>query len=82
MSGGDNIRAGRPTTAETTTDILGARPGDLENEFVGSVILQVGPQLGDLKPNITLDGIHGAGTAQGVPFRIAGRHWSRRIWRG
>ena len=31
-------------------------------DFNGMVILRVAPQPGDLKPDITLDGIHGVGT--------------------
>ena len=65
MSSGDEIEAGRITTAESTTDLLGAVPSEQDVDFNGMVILRVAPQPGDLKPNITLDGIHGVGTNGG-----------------
>lgn len=61
MSSGDAIEAGRVTTAESTTSLLGAVPSEQDVDFNGTVILSVFPQPGALKPNITLDGIHGVG---------------------
>jgi hypothetical protein len=61
MGSGDDIQAGRVSTAEGTTDLLGAVPSEKDVDFNGSVILRVGPQPGDLKPNVVLDGIHGIG---------------------
>ena len=66
MGSGDDIEAGRVTTAESTTDILGAVPSEHDVDFNGIVILRVAPQPGELKPNITLDGVHGVGH-NGVP---------------
>lgn len=62
MGSGDEIKAGQVTTAESTTDILGAVPSERDVDFNGGVILRVAPQPGDLRPNITLDGIHGVGS--------------------
>ncbi len=61
MSSGEDIQAGRVTTAESTTDMLGAVPSEQDVDFNGFVILRVAPQPGRLKPNISLDGIHGVG---------------------
>ena len=58
MSSGDDVEAGRVTTAESTTDILGAIPSEQDVDFNGFVILRVAPQPGEL---ITLNGIHGVG---------------------
>jgi hypothetical protein len=71
MSSGDDIEAGRVTTAESTTDILGAIPSERDVDFNGSVILRVAPQPGDLQPNITLDGIHGVGNNGAVAGPVA-----------
>lgn len=61
MGSGDDIEAGRVTTAESTTDLLGAVPSEQDVDFNGTVILRVAPQPGELKPNVTVDGIHGVG---------------------
>ena len=61
MSSGDEIEAGRVTTGESTTDLLGALPSELDVGFNGVVILRVAPQPGELKPNNSFDGIHGVG---------------------
>ena len=72
MGSGDEIEAGRVTTAESTTDILGAVPSEKDVDFNGVVILRVAPQPGDLRPNNTLDGIHGVGNNGTVSFGVAG----------
>ena len=41
MSSGDEIEAGRITTAESTTDLLGAVPSEQDVDFNGMVILPV-----------------------------------------
>jgi hypothetical protein len=48
MGSGDDIQAGRATTAESTTDILGAVPSERDVDFNGTVILRAGPQAGTL----------------------------------
>jgi len=45
MGSGDDIQAGRVTTAESTTDILGAVPSEHDVDFNGVVLLRVAPQL-------------------------------------
>ncbi|HTS22756.1 MAG TPA: hypothetical protein VMN79_13210 [Casimicrobiaceae bacterium] len=65
MSSGDDLQAGRTTTAESTTNLLGAIPSEKDVDFNGIVILRVAPQPGDLAPNISLDGIHGVATNGG-----------------
>lgn len=67
MSSGDDIQAGRITTAESTTDLVGAIPSERDVDFNGNVILRVGPQRGELGPNHTLDGIHGLASNGPVP---------------
>jgi hypothetical protein len=61
MSSNDNIKAGRVTTRESTTVVLGALPSEQDVNFNGTVVLRVASQPGDLSPNMTLDGIHGVG---------------------
>lgn len=61
MGSGDEIQAGRVTTAESTTDLLGAVPTEQDVDFNGIVILRVAPQPGLLEPSHTVDGIHGVG---------------------
>jgi len=61
MGSGDDIQAGRVTTAESTTDVLGAVPSEQDVDFNGTVILRVAPQPGLLEPTHALDGIHGVG---------------------
>jgi hypothetical protein len=62
MGSGENIQAGRVTTAESTTDLLGAVPTEQDVGFNGIVILRVAPQPGLLEPlDDILDGIHGVG---------------------
>jgi hypothetical protein len=68
MSSGDDIQAGRVTTAESTTDLLGAVPSERDVDFNGIVILRVAPQPGDLRPQVTIDGIHGVAHSQGLNF--------------
>ena len=62
MSSGDDIVAGRITTAEETTHLVGALPNPPDVQFGGNVIFEVIPQQGKLAPHQTLDGIHGYGT--------------------
>ena len=50
MSSGDEIEAGRITTAESTTDLVGALPSERDVDFNGDVILRVGPEPGRLSP--------------------------------
>lgn len=57
-----DIEAGRRTTAESTTDLIGALPSERDVNFNGNVIFRVGPQRGRLGPNQNLDGIHALGT--------------------
>ena len=59
MSSGDEIEAGRITTGESTTDLVGAVPSERDVDFNGDVILRVGPERGRLSPGHPLDGIHG-----------------------
>lgn len=61
MSSGDEIEAGRVTTGESTTTLLGALPSERDVDFNGVVVLRVGPDPGELKPNNSFDGIHGVG---------------------
>ena len=61
MGSGDGIQAGRVTTAESTTDVLGAVPSEQDVDFNGTVILRAAPQPGLLEPTHGLDGIHGVG---------------------
>jgi hypothetical protein len=61
MGSGDDVRAGRVTTAESTTDVLGAVPSEQDVDFNGTVILRAAPQPGLLEPTHALDGIHGVG---------------------
>jgi hypothetical protein len=49
------------TTAESTTDVLGAVPSEQDVDFNGTVILRAAPQPGLLEPTHALDGIHGVG---------------------
>lgn len=73
MSSGDDIEAGRITTAESTTHIVGAIPSEQDVGFNGTVILEVGPQvIGELGPRDTLDGIHGIGSNPPMPPGIPG----------
>lgn len=72
MSSGDDIEAGRITTAESTTHLVGATPSEQDVNFNGTVILQVGPQLGDLHPTDTLNGILGIGSNPPTPAGIPG----------
>jgi hypothetical protein len=66
MSSGDDIVAGQITTAEKTTDLVGALPNPPNVPFDGDAIFIVVPQQGELAPHQTLDGIHGFGTNGGV----------------
>jgi hypothetical protein len=61
MGSGYDIRAGRVTTAESTTDMLGAVPSEHDVDFNGVAILRATPQPGLLAPSHNLDGIHGVG---------------------
>lgn len=72
MGSGDDIEAGRVTTAESTTDLLGAVPSEQDVDFNGVVFLRVAPQPGELKPNITVDGIHGVGHNGRPPIATPG----------
>lgn len=62
MASGDDVETGRVTTGESTTDVVGERPSELDVDFNGPVIFRVGPNLGRQRPDKTLDGIHGLGT--------------------
>lgn len=72
MGSGDDIQAGRATTGESTTLLLGAIPSEQDVNFNGTVILAVGPQEGDLHPTGTLNGIIGRGSNPGTPPGIPG----------
>lgn len=66
MGSGDDIQAGRTTTMESTTLLLGAKPSEQDVNFNGTVILAVGPQEGDLNPKGPLNGIIGIGSDLGA----------------
>src|SRR2546427_10716566 len=72
MSSDDPIKAGRTTTGESTTFLIGAIPSEQNVGFNGSVILAVAPQDGDLAPLGTLNGIIGLGSNPGTPPGIPG----------
>ena len=62
MSSGNNIQAGRITTGESTTDLVGALPDQPDVPFNGPTILRVGPQQNSfVAPSQQLDGIWGIG---------------------
>jgi hypothetical protein len=69
MSGGDDIEAGRWNTAETTTVLAGGRPtnfGSSGTDFVGTAVLRVGSETGDIHPLGRLDAIVGVGFSGGT----------------
>ncbi|WP_395407997.1 hypothetical protein ACHMW6_15690 [Pseudoduganella sp. UC29_106] len=65
MSSDEPIKAGRPTTAESTTYVLAAIPSERDVDFNGKAIVVVGPQPDTLKPTVKLDGVHGVGNVDG-----------------
>lgn len=72
MGSGEDVEAGRVTTAESTTLLLAAVPSEQDVDFNGPVILLVDTQPGDLRPNVTLDGIRGVGWNRGFPSASPG----------
>jgi hypothetical protein len=64
MSSGDEMEAGKITTAENITDLVGARPSNSNDDFSGEVIFRVGPHAKlTLTPRKSLDGIYGIATS-------------------
>ncbi|WP_345335808.1 hypothetical protein [Actinomadura viridis] len=72
VSSGDEIEAGRTTTAESTTYLIGAIPSEQDVDFNGTAILHVRPQDGDLRPKNTLHGIQGVGSNPIPPGGVQG----------
>jgi hypothetical protein len=72
MSSGDEIQAGRYTTAESTTALAAALPSEEIPDFNGDVILDVLPQSGRLTPGRTVDAIHGAAHNGAGPYNGTG----------
>ena len=73
MSSEDPILAGRTTTAESVTYLIGAIPSEQDVGFNGSVILVVRNQdIDELFPRNTLDGILGVGSNPATPPGIPG----------
>jgi hypothetical protein len=69
MSSGDPIKAGAITTAYSTTDLVAEQNWDHfhPSDFAGAVIFRVGPSDRDQRqPDVTVDGIQGAGYAGGT----------------
>ncbi len=61
MSSNDDIKAGRTTTAESTTFLVGALPSEKDVGFNGTAILTVVPQSGELEPLQPIAGIFARG---------------------
>ena len=62
MSSNDPVLAGRTTTAESTTFVIGAVPSEQNVDFDGDFIFVVAPQDGDLAPLGALNAIIGIGS--------------------
>ena len=62
MSSNDPVLAGRTTTAEFTTFVIGAVPSEQNVDFDGDFIFVVAPQDGDLAPLGALNAIIGIGS--------------------
>lgn len=72
MGSGDDIRAGRATSAESTTFLTGAIPSELDVDFNGDFFMEVGPLGGALSPRHEHSGIRGSGSNAQPPTGTVG----------